>query len=70
MVIKNFSIYLKLLKNLDPNQYWQVKDVMNVLDLKKIVTLILEEDIVEKCAHCGSTKFVKNGRVSDLQRYR
>jgi transposase-like protein len=70
MVIKNFSLYLKMLKDLDPNQYWQVKDVMNVLDLKKIVTLILEEDNVENCAHCGSTKYVKNGRVSDLQRYR
>jgi transposase-like protein len=70
MTIANFSTYLKLLQNLSPDQYWQVKDVMNVLDLKKIVTLILEEDIVENCAHCGSTEFVKNGRVSDLQRYR
>jgi transposase-like protein len=66
----NLNINLTQLDKIDPKFYWPVKKKMNVLDLKKIVTLTLEEEDTVACGHCGSLKFVKNGRKSDLQRYK
>jgi transposase-like protein len=50
--------------------YWPFKDKFNDLDQLKIVTLTLEEEAHVSCGHCGSKKYVKNGRYNDLQRYR
>jgi transposase-like protein len=61
---------LKGLEKLYPKEFWQLKGYMNKFDTKKIVTLTLEDDAEVKCGHCGSDKFVKNGRRSDLQRYK
>jgi transposase-like protein len=51
-------------------QYWHVKDVFKVLDKRKEVTLLLEQDDTIKCGHCTSKNYVKNGRIRDLQRYK
>jgi transposase-like protein len=66
---KLFNAYVRQVKSLTSNQYWQMKDIFEILDIKKKVTLILENDIVA-CGHCGSDKYIKNGRRHDLQRYK
>jgi transposase-like protein len=68
--IKPLIDSLKGVEKLYPKEFWQLKAYMNKLDIKKIVTLTLEEDADVKCGHCGSGKYVKNGRRSDLQRYK
>jgi transposase-like protein len=57
-------------EKLNPKVYWPLKGQMNRLDMKKIVTLTLEDSEDVNCGHCGSDKYVKNGRKNDLQRYK
>jgi transposase-like protein len=57
-------------KKITTPQYWAIKGFVNVLDVRKEVTLLLEQEDTISCGHCGSNKFVKNGRIRDLQRYK
>jgi transposase-like protein len=68
--MKDLKTFINDLKNIDPKDYWPVKESFNKLDLKKIVTLILEDGDTVKCGHCGSLRYTKNGRKNDLQRYK
>jgi transposase-like protein len=64
-----FKKLIRQMERLSSDQFWQVKDIIDILGDKKKVTLILEDDIVT-CGHCGSDKYIKNGRRHDLQRYK
>jgi transposase-like protein len=64
-----FNSFIKEIETIDGDQFWKVRDKFEILDERKKVALILEDDIVE-CGHCGSDKFIKNGRRNDLQRFK
>jgi transposase-like protein len=67
------SEFKKKIKDIDQvnsPQLWELREVVGKLDYRKKVTITLEEDADVKCGHCGSTKFIKNGRKCDLQRYK
>jgi transposase-like protein len=72
MINNYFGMILNLnkLDKVSSSQYWVFKGKFNILDKKKEVTLLLEQDDTVKCGHCHSTHFVKNGRLRDLQRYK
>jgi transposase-like protein len=70
MTKSSFRSKLKEFSNITSPQYWQFKGIMNILDLKKIVTLTLEEEAHVECGHCGSYKYSKHGRRNDFQRYK
>jgi transposase-like protein len=70
MNINEFVQHLASLDQITSDQFWLLKKTMNKLDIRKIVTLILEDGDKVACGHCGSEFFYKNGRVNDLQRYK
>jgi transposase-like protein len=68
--IKPIIDSLQKVKKLYPKDYWRLKSTMDIFDEKKVVTLTLEFEANVSCGHCGSKKFVKNGRRNDLQKYK
>jgi transposase-like protein len=65
-----YQLLLSSLSELTSPQYWKFKGKLNILDLKKIVTLTLEEDVNVVCGHCDSGEYVKHGRRNDFRRYK
>jgi transposase-like protein len=57
-------------KKLPYPKYREFKDKLKVIDKKKEVANLIEENFEAKCGHCGSLHYTKYGVRNDLQRYK